>query len=432
MSFNTLFASLLLLVSLNCSYAQQSTTTFTPAQLREDFSQLYQNLQSGSYDLFAHYPQVHYDRDYQNFLAALEQPLTKLEAQKLFMRFVALARIAHTRIDFPVADYRSFLENSGKTLPFDLRIHTEGVFIYEGEQAVYRMTLRDAQSQEIYTVTQPTLAQKDQLQSVTDASTAERKLRDYEVRADGIGYLKPGPFYNIYASSDAEVWDTTEFHSFIDEAFTALKQAEVTRVLIDLRGNPGGTNSFSDHMLAWIADQPFKFASDFRVKVSPLARQANQQRLQGNPTAGDTSLQLEDFYARHQEGDIISFPLADTPPHGATKSMAGTEVFILVDRYSFSNAVSVASIAQDYGFATVIGEKTADLATTYAAMEHFTLRHTGIEVGFPKAHIIRPNGDLKADGVTPDISFSFGTAKNGAKTELERVIDLIQQETLNH
>jgi hypothetical protein len=60
-------------------------------------------------------------------------------------------------------------------------------------------------------------------------------------------------------------------------------------------------------------------------------------------------------------------------------------VCLLINRQSYSNAVLVAAIAQDYGFATVIGEETADLASTFGAAEKFTLPGTGIEVSFPKA-----------------------------------------------
>lgn len=42
------------------------------------------------------------------------------------------------------------------------------------------------------------------------------------------------------------------------------------------------------------------------------------------------------------------------------------------------------------------------MATTYGSMETFELPNTKISVGFPKAHIIRPSGDRRTDGVTPD------------------------------
>jgi C-terminal processing protease CtpA/Prc len=36
-------------------------------------------------------------------------------------------------------------------------------------------------------------------------------------------------------------------------------------------------------------------------------------------------------------------------------------------------------------------------------MEHFTLRRTGVKVGFPKARIVRPSGSQIERGVVPDM-----------------------------
>jgi C-terminal processing protease CtpA/Prc len=78
-------------------------------------------------------------------------------------------------------------------------------------------------------------------------------------------------------------------------------------------------------------------------------------------------------------------------------------VYVLIDRQSYSNAVAVAATVQDYHFGKILGEPTADMATTYGAIEQFTLPITGISVCFPKARIVRPNRDPRSRGVTPDI-----------------------------
>ena len=79
----------------------------------------------------------------------------------------------------------------------------------------------------------------------------------------------------------------------------------------------------------------------------------------------------------------------------------------MIDRSSYSNAVSLAAIVKDYGFGSIIGEASVDFATTYASMETFSLTNSNIEVGFPKAHIIRPSGDNKAGPVFPDFSLKI-------------------------
>ena len=98
---------------------------------------------------------------------------------------------------------------------------------------------------------------------------------------------------------------------------------------------------------------------------------------------------------------------------------------MLVNRHSYSNAVTVAAVVQDYGFGTIIGEKTSDMATTYGAMETFALPNTGIVVGFPKAHIIRPSGDRRPDGVTPDVVIQSPIGPRTSDSVLEEALALI-------
>jgi C-terminal processing protease CtpA/Prc len=97
---------------------------------------------------------------------------------------------------------------------------------------------------------------------------------------------------------------------------------------------------------------------------------------------------------------------------------------VLVNRHSYSNTVMVAAIVQDYGFGRVIGEETADLASTYGAMETFALPRTGIVVGYPKARILRPNGDARARGVIPDVAIETPVVPSREDVVLERALAL--------
>ena len=438
------------------------------AAIKQDFAQLYNGLQRGSYDLYAHTPKASMDDAFSTMMAQIVAPMSRLDAHKHFVRFVALAQIVHTNIDFPIAQLQQFIAAGGKLLPLAIRINHDRitiadyygnnnginsiavgdelikvndaeaiswlaqlqqyvaadntglknriteqqfaplVWLHEGEQAAYQLTLRRSVDNGLYQITVPTLAfdqHTDGLHKPQQALSAEP--REYKLIGD-IGYLKPGPFFNLTASSDAERWDNTAFTTFIDNAFQHFRASGVSSIIIDLRNNPGGSNSFSDPMIAWFADRPFKFAADFRIKVSALSRQANASRLNEKQQADDISVKLAQFYARHQDGDIISFPLDDTMPNREERSIAAlaVNIYALIDHSSYSNAVSVAAIIQDYGFGTVLGQQTADLATTYASMEHFVLHHSGIRVGYPKALIIRPNGNRTAEGVSPDVFLS--------------------------
>jgi len=192
-------------------------------------------------------------------------------------------------------------------------------------------------------------------------------------------------------------------------------------VLIDLRDNPGGDNSFSDLMVAWYATKPFRFAKDFRIKLSEAAIESNRKRLSLVANDKDAiSAKLAAAYAQHRIGDVFSFEIPEASPRAGARFTG--KVYLLINRHSYSNTVQVAALSRDYGFATIVGEETSDLATTYGAMEQFTLPRTGIEVGFPKAQIIRVNGDMRARGVVPDIAIETPIVEPPSDPVLQRAL----------
>jgi C-terminal processing protease CtpA/Prc len=89
------------------------------------------------------------------------------------------------------------------------------------------------------------------------------------------------------------------------------------------------------------------------------------------------------------------------PPRSDSLSFEG-RVFALIDRFSYSNAAAVASILQDYDFATLIGEETSFNPSNCGGTHTFDLPHTQIEVVYPKMCGVRPSGDTSPHGVIPD------------------------------
>ena len=67
-----------------------------------------------------------------------------------------------------------------------------------------------------------------------------------------------------------------------------------------------------------------------------------------------------------------------------------------------------------------------DMATTYGAMESFTLPISGFDFGFPKAHIIRPSGERESDGGTPDLTIQTTIVPSTEHVVLNALIEHIQ------
>lgn len=448
--FAGLFASLLI-------PACQAQDLIAREDALADAHILYDGLQQAHYDLFATTPKPVYDqyyRELQNELAT--QAMTVPQLHRAFQRFAAHAHIAHTRIeglnpgffdyldddsallfplsfevregeviitqapaDFPAAPGDRIVSLDGATnsdwlarLTRNVSAETSSLAYaqMEGSEAYYvwleygprdaftvGIEIANGQSRtlELPAITYEALMNRNGLARV------DLSGRDARLLTEDIAYLRPGPFYDIEAQSAETAYlpeAVAAFSDFVDESFEHFIQAGAEAVILDLRNNPGGSNAFSDLLLSWIADRPFRFASDFRIRISEQSIASNQARID----AGDTglSLTLAELYDGVPLGETVSFEIDYVHPRDGQRFEG--RVYALVNRQSYSNAVSVGAIIQDYGFGDVIGEATTDMTTTYGAMEQFTLPRTGLVAGYPKALIIRPNGDETAAPLIPD------------------------------
>src|SRR5690606_8088346 len=112
------------------------------------------------------------------------------------------------------------------------------------------------------------------------------------------------------------------------------------------------------------------FTEAFEIKVSEATVASNQRRLAMQSGGEDTvSAQLANAYAGKPPGSAVRFPVALVEPRPQPRFVG--KVYVLINRHSYSNTALVAAIVQDYGFGSVLGEETADLASTYGAMESF-------------------------------------------------------------
>jgi C-terminal processing protease CtpA/Prc len=455
----------------------------SPEVIRADFDELYARLRDSHYDLYARRSKDDYDRLFAKVRASFSKPLDATEVAIRLQPFVAFGRIAHARIDFPRQAFESWRQAGGRLFPLELRVvdgrpyitqnwsgeknvtpgdeivsvgdstaaawlekltghlsadnlymaHTmlewslqRLVWLESGGPASMPMRVRRPDGSQ-HTVSIPFMTQAEidtQRKRQPPAFELSWDAREHRMLDGGIAYLRPGPFYDA-AENAPNPWDPREFSAFIDRAFTSFAPAGATALLIDLRDNAGGDNSFSDLMLNWFATRPYRFASRFQIKVSEAAIAANRKRLElaGNdPDA--TSAKLAAAYSGRRPGELFDFDIPLAQPRRAGR-FAG-KVFVLINRHSYSNTVMVAATVQDYGFATVLGEETSDLATTYGAMEELVLSRTGVKVGFPKARIVRPSGALEARGVIPDIAIPTPVVPTQEDVVLQQAARIIE------
>ncbi|WP_396593808.1 S41 family peptidase [Brevundimonas sp. R86498] len=426
--------------------------TIPLAGILADFDALYLGLRQAHYDLFARQSQVDYDRLFERTRRGFTRPMPREQVHLAFQKFVAYGRVAHASMGLPQDSYRSFLRRGGKRFPLSVRVLQGRLYVTENHSGARSL----APGAEITDINgEPVSAWLTRLAAYVSADTdylawslveplfpflmwieaGERDVfvvgarngsggidrksvaaygpgdaehsgtrlhpREGRLLTGGIAYLRPALFFNV----DGLTWDTSDFRTFIDGSFDRFLKAGADKLIIDLRDNPGGDQAFSDIMVAWIADRPFSMFSTFNLRVSPQTRSRTVERIAeyaGDPTGtiSTISRQIARVLDRQPDGARVPFPVPEVAPR-AGRRFTG-EVFVLVNRLSYSNATATAAVIQDYGFGRIIGEATADLASGYGASETFVLTNTGLPVTYPKSYFVRPNGDDRASGVAPD------------------------------
>ena len=435
-------------------------TCYTQAEAREDLSTLLRQLRENHFNLYARRSAEDYERYYEQLLAEVDGPISRTRFHRMLHRLLAYGNVGHAKTEIAVLDGLAHLQQGGRVIPLSIRYHDDKMILEEwaddsdalapgatitslGELTLpeFEKRARDLISADTDRLLRAQLEQGlpiylyllfgaveeleigfirpdgargthsvpartyQELMALARERPVERPEFDGSTRAfrplgDDVFYLRPGPFSATAEErgEDGAAYAIDGFRTFIDKAFTALAESEAGNLLIDLRENGGGDVSFSDLLIARIADRPFTFASRYAVRAGELTKRAWSEY---EGPAETISGRIARGIAETKPGATFEVKLPLVAP-AETDRFEG-RVWVLVNRHSYSNAAVVAAQVQDYGFGTLMGEPTADLATTYGAVESFTLPHSQALVYYPKAYMVRPSGDETVAGVRPDV-----------------------------
>lgn len=432
----TVVISLFYVPGLN---AQPNQLAFSSTEIRDDLAYLHHSLEDTHFNLFAYVSRERFAQHYAKVVATVGQDsLTSLQAISLFQRVISAANTGHAEIDFPAADYIAYGKQGGTVFPLEVALEDGKAYVRKNfsvkasiQPGDELLSINGQGIQEIVAAIHPQLSAestylknakfefwslprlywqaygshenfevivrsaeqttKHQLPSVgliegyeiprEDILTSNRRFEIHNNAA----YLNPGNF-----SGDEE-----EYRQFIDSAFSTINQAAPDHLIIDLRNNAGGHNELSDYLVAFLSDKPFCWHARFTLKSSRILKE--QTRL----TADTTDAYFREILNR-ADGEVYPYSFAPYPPHPAAKRFHG-EVFVLVNRQTYSMAAMTAAMLKDLGLATIVGEESGDHPTLHASQFSFPLPNTGVVVKVPKGYMVRAGGGEQPRGVLPDV-----------------------------
>lgn len=428
-----------------CNYTIAFGQKFPKQAVQDDLNDLYYTLQQAHYDLYAYQNKLSYDSLYITLKSSLtHDSLNLLETVSLYQHLVSFANTGHCEIDFPAASYIEYLQSGGTVFPLELSFENNRTFIrknfssikesIEGDEliSIDGIGINSIQT-ELYPLISAERAyfknaklefwsfpriyfqrygnkeswiielinKNGQIKELTVRAIAaiayeekrggeiinpKRSLQFYGSTA----YLNPG----MMSSAQSEGFEI--YQKEIAGAFEKIKRQGSKDLIIDLRNNPGGDDAYSNFLISYFAKKPFKWYSKFSVKTSKILKEHVRK-----PT--DTLESFSQVLLGNKDGKIISFDFPAYQPVEKSKRFTG-QIYVLVNRQTYSMAAVSAALIQDYQFGIIVGEETGDTPTLYASQFAFRLPRTSITVKVPKGYIIRPNGDESLKGLVPDIN----------------------------
>jgi hypothetical protein len=435
------FLTLTILLFPLYSFAQLSPA-FSQKEVLEDLETLRRAIEEGQYNMFAYTSEQEFNATYDEITSSLTaDSLSRLETINMYQRLVSSLDIGHTNIDFPIGPYMEYAQSGGTLLPLEIAFQDEKPLVRKNwsgnknipigselisingkpiDQILQRIYPQISAERpyfkrakiEIYSFPRyywQVFGQEDQFEvvvsidGITKTATLDaiNLIEDFEMKRDEVlntsmelrfydeaAYLNPGSFSG----------DEARYQRFIDSAFVEINASERDKLIIDLRNNKGGNDSFSDYLVSYFADKPFKWVSSFTLKTSRILKE--HARANSDTTSDYWRAALE-----HEDGTIYDYEFDLYEPQAKEKQFNG-KVYVLVNRQSHSQSAVAAAQIQDYGFGTIVGEETGEYPTLYASIFPYTLPNTDITVTISKGYMVRVNGSEEQRGVIPDIVIS--------------------------
>ncbi|WP_299311917.1 S41 family peptidase [uncultured Aquimarina sp.] len=430
-----ILSSIITFFLFNNSFSQQ----FAKEKILADLDYLNKSIKEAHYNIYAYTPKKELDSAYSEIKKTIHKDsLNLLQVTNLFQKLTSAINNGHTEIDFPINSYKEYAYNKGTVFPLEIsfengknlirknfsnnseikvgaeilsingipmkdilskiypQISAERTYLKNvkievysfpryywqvfGKQDHFEIETQDKEKIKKYLIDAVNLIDGYETKR-TEVLNAKMSLQYFETSS----YLNPGNFGG----------DEKAYQKFIDSAFSKINKSGKRNLIIDLRNNAGGDNSFSDYLVSYIANKPFRWNSKLTIKTSKFLKEHTRKH-------NDTTDTYFKNILNHTDNEVYNYDFGEFQPQEKNKRFQG-KVYVLINRQSHSQSAVTAAQIQDYKFGTIVGEETGDYPSLYASLFQYSLPNTGIVVKVPKGYIVRVNGSKKQEGVIPDI-----------------------------
>ena len=224
-----------------------------------------------------------------------------------------------------------------------------------------------------------------------------------------------------------------DYPQWIESSFKTLKEKGTKTLIVDLRGNGGGSDMFGAMLVSYLTDKPFRYFDHINVKtIDPSFKQFSDWRTERE---GD----LRNGVATNPKGGYLVTAklhpgVAEQPPG---KYPFTGKTFVLIDGGTFSTAADFCAVIHHLKRATFIGEETGGgyYGNNSGMQAIVTLPNSKARVRIPMYEYWNavPGYDGKRRGTKPDhaVETRIADMLRGIDRQLELALNLSSVPTGN-
>jgi len=215
-----------------------------------------------------------------------------------------------------------------------------------------------------------------------------------------------------------------KLRSFLRRSFKKLKQENIKHLVVDMRGNGGGSVTLSNLFTKYLAQQPFKIA-DTLYAITRKSRYRKHQK----DYVWNRLFMI--FLTRKGKDGHYHFKMYENKYFKPKESRRfNGDVYILTGGNTFSAAVLFSKALKDQTNVTVVGEETGGGAygNTAWLIPDVTLPNTRVRFRLPLFRLVIDRNEQKGRGLMPEVESkpSVEAIRKGIDFKMQKALEIIK------